>query len=222
MTMAEGLDNGTVVETPAEGGHVDTAPGTGASEASQQEQPASQEEMIPASRYKALQSQWTKDHGELLALRQKAQTPASAPAQPAADGSPDITAALTGIVAPLQEKLAVFEIQSTLDRLHAQNPDTYESVAPEVQKILEANPKLWGMDNAVEVAFQIAEAQYIKGNLPKIVERVEGQKAKNLAEKQAGSDTKQRGAQPNVQSSHEDQVKASILAAARGNGSIFG
>lgn len=220
--MAEGLDNGTVVETPADGGHVDTAPGTGASEASQQESTATQEEMIPASRYKALQSQWTKDHGELLAMRQKAQAPVAAAAQPATDGAPDITAALTGIVAPLQEKLAVFEVQSTLDRLQAQNPDTYSAVAPELQKVLEANPKLWNMDNAVEIAYQIAEAQYIKGNLPKLVERVEGQKAKNLAEKQAGSGTQTRGAQPATQSSQEDQIRASILGASRGNGSIFG
>lgn len=225
--MAEGIDNGTVVETPAESGHVETAPGTSAPEASSEpaEQASAdpQEEMVPISRYKALQSQWTKDHGELLALRKAPKQASATQAQPSATpGANDITATLQGVVAPLVEKVEMMEIQSTLSKLQAANPDTYADVAPMMQKVLEDNPAIWQTGTPLELAYQVAEAQYLKSNLPSVVQKAQARDARTAADKQLGSGTKGRPATPEPETSYEDTVRSGILRAADRGKSIFG
>jgi len=222
MNMPEGIDNGTVVETPAESGHVDTTPGTGEPEASSAtatpESSEPQEETVPISRYKALQAQWTKDHGELLSIRKTTQQPAQAqPAQPN-----DVATTLQGVVAPLMEKVEMMEIQSALSNLQAANPDTYAEVAPMMKQVLESNPALWQTGTPLELAYQVAEAQYFKTNLPSVVQKAQARDARTAADKQLGSGTKGRPATPEPETSYEDTVRSGILRAADRGKSIFG
>lgn len=238
--MAEGIVNDNAqVGTPADGGQV-TQPATGTVVPNDGDAPASiggdsgapdwqkefqtPEELYAAHKkqvesYRHLQSVWTKDHGELLNLKKTG----GAQSAPQTQGQSDpVLEALNTRLAPIQEKLAVFEMQTSLATLRDTNPDTYDQVAPMLQTVLEENPALWGSANPVETAYAIAEARMIKQSLPEIINRSKQRTQQSIADRQAAGGS---GAARPVTHPATDplaDIAAGIVQAGRKGNSIFG
>jgi len=169
--------------------------------------------------YKNLQSVWTKDHGKLL-NQQKA---ATAPQQARANELDPVAQAVEQRLAPIQDKLLLFEMQTSLSTLKESNPDTYDKVAPQLQEILDANPSLWGLENPLAIAFEIGEGRLFKRDLPEIIKNSKAQADKVIAGKQAVSgDGAQRQSSPPTSTQGVDDPAERIVRAGRRGTSMFG
>jgi len=169
--------------------------------------------------YKNLQSVWTKDHGKLL-NQQKA---ATAPQQQRTNELDPVTQAVEQRLAPIQDKLLLFEMQNSLSSLKESNPDTYDKVAPQLQDILNENPSLWGLENPLAIAYEIGEGRLFKKDLPDIIKNSKAQADKVVASKQAVSgDGAQRQSSPPTSKQGTDDPADRIVRAGRRGTSMFG
>jgi hypothetical protein len=122
--------------------------------------------------YDNLRPAYTKATTELSALRKSSTTQQPAAQQAGStqnlDASQTIKDRVVSIVAPLQEKQEELSMQTTLQGLAQKNPEVFQKVIPDVQKIFEERPELWNMPHAIETVYDIAEARYIKQNIATI------------------------------------------------------
>lgn len=124
---------------------------------------------------------------------------------------------------PVVEQMEQIMLQQEISNVANKYKD-FADYGEGIKQLLEANPALWNVPNAVENAYKLAKFDSIGADLDKAVEKATQKAYADKQIKVLGSDNKARPSQHNMEpkaKSAEEQIADSILSAGQSKKTIF-